>query len=717
MLLFLLLIFLQSSICVEKGDLVGCFKPGVEYFIIKESRGLLECLSVCVENNNYRYAVLNNVTSKCGCTNFLGKNYSQIPCDESCHDCNIYYAGNFAPTMPENLAVENVTNTSAYILWEKPKFFLDIRNYQVKANVIKTYANYIGNPQWWTFTNNTYDAELGSLNPGTKYNILVQALSSYSDGEVASIILQTEIGDPDNIPFLPTVIKREGSKITVKLNPVMNNNGPVTSYQVVVIDQDSKLFFQPESLKSFQESKEDELGYYIAAELQPKQVLEDFVVGDGKTYGGFYNAPLNPNSNYLIIEGMVSSAGNITKVVYSDISTHVYKRDKTNLNSNSSVLVTALTICVVIVSGILAVIVIFYIYLRQKAFKRRLRRLRDNQELAMQGPILEVVNEGYIPEEEVQPIDHYNVLKQKVWRIPQNLLKVDNKTLVGVGEFGSVHSGMIKKEDDIPVVVVVIYDKKLSSINKKNMLRDLDLLIKTDKHKNVLELIGLCETMDILFVVLEAASVNLKDLLLGSRDTSGGRFSSITENQAVSFMIDIAKGIQHLEKQKVLHKRLCARNILVNANNVAKVSGYGLCHYTHQNIMPDYTRWTAVEIFSNFPHTHKSNAWSFACIMWEISALGGTPYGSIPNNEIPGQIKRGLRLVQLPYISEELYQQMFDCWQVEPGERPDSSAILQMLTHCQVNSLPLLNFELYPGFQYEQFYMDSELVARTVPIL
>ena len=46
---------------------------------------------------------------------------------------------------------------------------------------------------------------------------------------------------------------------------------------------------------------------YIAAELSKQMVTDNFVVGDGNTYGGYYNGPLETGAMYNVRVGSVSS--------------------------------------------------------------------------------------------------------------------------------------------------------------------------------------------------------------------------------------------------------------------------------------------------------------------------------------------------------------------------------------------------------------------------
>lgn len=161
-------------------------------------------------------------------------------------------------------------------------------------------------------------------------------------------------------------------------------------------------------------------------------------------------------------------------------------------------------------------------------------------------------NNGYIHEEDVAPVNHYRILKQKVKIIPSSHLKIEPTNLLGVGKFGRVNSGKLHENDTfIPVAVYSIHDKKLSQEMKKAMLQDLDVLIKVGKNENLIGLIGTSENAQMINVVLELTSMNLKDLLLSSRDSLPGKFSSMSESQALNVARQVCQGMEHLEACKV----------------------------------------------------------------------------------------------------------------------------------------------------------------------
>lgn len=61
---------------------------------------------------------------------------------------------------------------------------------------------------------------------------------------------------------------------------------------------------------------------------------------------------------------------------------------------------------------------------------------------------------------------------------------------------------------------------------------------------------------------------------------------------------------------------------MVTDNFVPKIGGYGLAQYYNPNMVPDYTRWMASEVFQLKGAVSKSDVWSFACVLWEICTLG-----------------------------------------------------------------------------------------------
>ncbi|KAF5294819.1 hypothetical protein FQA39_LY00303 [Lamprigera yunnana] len=726
MMLAVLFVILGANTIYGNPHFIGCYMENTSAHLSNlEVFNTTQCITSC-QNQFFKYVIIQN-NRNCLCDNFLSSIYSTKSCKEACENCSsknllgdVYVTELVVPAPPQDLEVYNITDTTAFVSWKaSSNSFVDIQYYEIDTKVLHTFSSHNIMNAKYRFSNNTFDTEL-NFQPGTKYNITLQAVSKFGESIEIYRILETLIGVPDNTPSTPIIIKRDERTMIVQLNPVINNNGPVSSYLLVVINNDMNPILQTDNFKSHLEAMRDGSSYYITAEIEPKDIVNNFTVGDGRVYGSYYNAPLLPQAKYLLLLGVISTYNNITKTVYSNTTNAsnnfvtVSVMAAPEPEEETPAIIIGLSIAIGLLSFLLIIGIIGFFLLTKRVSNRR-RRLTDNQELTMQGPIIEVENTAYIPEDELMPISHYNNLKNQLWNIPQTLIKFEPTNLLGTGKFGRVNSGTIRKDSNvISVAIYTIPDRKLGQENKRAMLKDLDLLIRSKKHDNILNLMGTCETSDTLFVVLEYASMNLKDLLLGSRDSLPGRFSNMQESQAFDISIGIAQGMHHLESLKIHHKQLCARNILITSGFVPKVSGYGLAQYCNPNMIPDYTRWTAAEVFHSQKYMSKCDVWSFACLLWEICVLGGTPYGSVPNNEIPDRVMRGLRLVQMRYFSDDLYQVLLNCWQLDLDERPTFESLVETLTNIKQDDLNIhLNFNLHPEFQYEQFYPNMELAART----
>lgn len=108
------------------------------------------------------------------------------------------------------------------------------------------------------------------------YNVSVISYSDdFGEGGTSYIQATTEIGIPDPSPPLPNVLYSNEKTITIEIPPLMNENGPISLIQVVVVLVDSELSqrFDETLLKGYKEAIEDGTNYYITAEL-PNEVLK-----------------------------------------------------------------------------------------------------------------------------------------------------------------------------------------------------------------------------------------------------------------------------------------------------------------------------------------------------------------------------------------------------------------------------------------------------------
>lgn len=122
----------------------------------------------------------------------------------------------------------------------------------------------------------------------------------------------------------------------------------------------------------------------------------------------------------------------------------------------------------------------------------------------------------------------------------------------------------------------------------------------------------------------------------------------------------------------------------MTANDVVKISAFGATPHDDHGKSIDIARWCAPEVLRFQHYTTKSDIWSFGCLMWECCCLGGTLYANTSCGDLVGRIKAGIRPEQVPFIYDDVYQLMLNCWDLDPSDRTNfediSMGLRQVLT-------------------------------------
>uniref|UniRef100_A0A8L0DQV7 Receptor-type tyrosine-protein phosphatase kappa n=1 Tax=Oncorhynchus mykiss TaxID=8022 RepID=A0A8L0DQV7_ONCMY len=180
-------------------------------------------------------------------------------------------------------------------------------------------------------SNETSHIFLG-LYPGSTYSFTLRA--STTKGYGPSVITQftTKISAPSMPAYdQETSLNQTDSTVTVLLKPAQSRGAPVSGYQVVVEEERPQrarrgaveiLRCYPVPIH-FQNSTVLNSGYYFTAEFLAigLQATQPFTVGDNKTYGGYWNAPLLPQKSYSIYYQAVSTANGVAAILVTQLTT------------------------------------------------------------------------------------------------------------------------------------------------------------------------------------------------------------------------------------------------------------------------------------------------------------------------------------------------------------------------------------------------------------
>uniref|UniRef100_A0A673G3H6 Fibroblast growth factor receptor n=1 Tax=Sinocyclocheilus rhinocerous TaxID=307959 RepID=A0A673G3H6_9TELE len=290
------------------------------------------------------------------------------------------------------------------------------------------------------------------------------------------------------------------------------------------------------------------------------------------------------------------------------------------------------------------------------------------------------------------------------WEFPRENLTLGKP--LGEGCFGQVMRAEaygINKENQDQVTTVAVKMLKDDATDKDlaDLISEMELMKVMDKHKNIINLLGVCTQDGPLYVLVEYASKgSLREYLRARRppgmdytfDVTKVPEEQLTFKDLVSCAYQVARGMEYLASKRCIHRDLAARNVLVTEDNVMKIADFGLARGVHQI---DYykkttngrlpVKWMAPEALFDRVYTHQSDVWSFGVLMWEIFTLGGSPYPGIPVEELFKLLKEGHRMDKPSNCTHELYMKMRECWHAVPTQRPTFKQLVEELDRVLVS--------------------------------
>ncbi|KAK1784748.1 hypothetical protein P4O66_003420 [Electrophorus voltai] len=217
--------------------------------------------------------------------------------------------------VPGGIAPESLTFTPLddmiFLKWEEPVEPNGlITQYEISYQSIESFDPSVNVPgprrTVSKLRNETYHMFSG-LHPGTTYLVSVRARTAKGFGQTALTEITTNISAPAfDYDDIPSPLSESESTITVLLRPALGRGAPVSTYHVVVVEEDGSRQVKRRELghqDCFPAPSSQALPpHYYTAELPPSSLPEatPFTVGDNHTYNGYWNSPLDPSKNYLI---------------------------------------------------------------------------------------------------------------------------------------------------------------------------------------------------------------------------------------------------------------------------------------------------------------------------------------------------------------------------------------------------------------------------------
>lgn len=135
----------------------------------------------------------------------------------------------------------------------------------------------------------------------------------------------------------------------------------------------------------------------------------------------------------------------------------------------------------------------------------------------------------------------------------------------------------------------------------------------------------------------------------------------------------------------------------MTTDNTPKISCFGIC-FDKNGKKFDLDRFSAPEVLRFQHNCIQSDVWSFGCVIWECCSLGGTLYPQVNSNDLVSHINKGMRPERLPYVCNDMFQLLLNCWQIIPSERPTFSEITSILWQFLSSPKHILSFKRQGGY-------------------
>ncbi|OWF51578.1 Serine/threonine-protein kinase CTR1 [Mizuhopecten yessoensis] len=259
--------------------------------------------------------------------------------------------------------------------------------------------------------------------------------------------------------------------------------------------------------------------------------------------------------------------------------------------------------------------------------------------------------------------------------------ELDMRKKIGHGGFGDIYCAKWKG------TVVAVKKLRVQRVSKKRLQEftsEVQVFCALD-HPNIVKFIGACCVTPNIAIVMEFMESCLFQILHMSADSD----ATLTEDNKLSIIIQISRGLAYLHEKNIAHCDIKSQNVLMDSREggyVAKITDFGLsmmrnssdtsstAHDQVRNI--GTPRYSAPEVLRgellDRAAMMRADVYSLGLVVFEIIS-DDEPFDSLDAKQIERYVGNGEeRPVFGSDIDENVEENVKTCWSRDPSLRPSA---------------------------------------------
>lgn len=269
--------------------------------------------------------------------------------------------------------------------------------------------------------------------------------------------------------------------------------------------------------------------------------------------------------------------------------------------------------------------------------------------------------------------------------------------IIGVGGMALVYKAYDRVDDRV-VAIKILKDEYLSNEEYRMRFKNESKAISVLNHPNIVKVYDVCFSDTIQYIVMEhVEGITLKEFIK--------RQKVLDWKEALLFVVQILKALQHAHDKGVIHRDIKPQNILLLPNASIKVTDFGIAGFKRGEVQSfsdndaiGSVHYVSPEQAKGDYTDEKSDIYSVGVVMYEM-LTGKMPFDSETDENVAWmQVEsEAVRPTEInPFIPEGLEQITLRAMQKNPADRYQSAAELLMdIDELRKNPDVLFDYEYF----------------------